>query len=194
MSQIVNTDVFAWIILPLLIFFARIVDVSLGTLRIVFVARGRKLQSALLGFVEILIWIVVVGQVIQNLDTPIAYLAYAAGFAAGTYIGLYIEDKLAIGMLAVRIIVATGAQELIDRLSNANFGVTSVDARGATGEVKIVYTIIMRKDLPAVTRMINEVSPKAFVSVEEVRSAHEGVFPPAAETLGARLFARRKGK
>ncbi|HET7088281.1 MAG TPA: DUF2179 domain-containing protein [Anaerolineae bacterium] len=189
-----SIDLFAWVILPLFIFFARIVDVSLGTLRIVFVARGRRLQSALLGFVEILIWIVVVGQVIQNLNTPIAYVAYAGGFAAGTYIGLYIEDKLAIGMLAVRIIVATDAQELLDRLSGANFGVTSVDARGATGEVKIVYTIIMRKDLPAVTRMVDEVSPKAFVSVEEVRSAREGVFPPAAGFRGLRLFARRKGK
>ena len=189
-----NPDVFAWLILPLLIFFARIVDVSLGTLRIVFVSRGRKLQSALLGFVEVLIWIVVVSQIIQNLNNPISYVAYAAGFAAGTYVGLAIEDRLAIGMLAVRVIVTTDAQELIDQLSGAGFGVTSIDARGAAGEVKIVYTIIMRKDLPTVTQIVDEVSPKAFVSVEEVRSAREGIFPPASETLGARLFARRKGK
>lgn len=196
-ANVVSADVYAWIILPALIFVARVADVTLGTLRIVFVTRGRRLLAPAIGFFEVLIWIVVIGQVVQNLHSAISYIAYSAGFATGTYVGLYLEDKLAMGMVVIRVITNTRAGELIDRLHEAQFGVTSVDAEGATGRVKLVYTIIKRKDLASVMAIVNEINPKAFLSVEELRSAQAGIFPPtqaADKGVRWRLLASRKGK
>jgi uncharacterized protein YebE (UPF0316 family) len=191
-----NPDVFAWIIVPLLIFLARVADVTIGTLRIVFVSRGRRRLAPVLGFVEVLIWTIAISQIMKNLDNPVSYVAYAAGFAAGTFVGLYVEDKLAIGTLIVRVIMAHRAGDLIERLHAAQYGVTSVDAHGATGNVNLIYTVIKRKDLAGVMAIVHAINPKAFLSVEEVRTAKEGIFPPASAYHGPRLrlFPRRKGK
>jgi len=172
-------DWYIWIILPLLVFFARLVDVSLGTLRIIFTSRGKKQLAPLLGFVEVFIWVSVIAEITKGAHNLVAYLAYAGGFAAGNYIGMYIEDKLALGMLVVRAIVPDHVQELTKKLSGKGYGVTSVNAQGSLGPVKLVYTVVMRKDLPEVARIIQEVYPKAFFTVEELRSAERGVFPPS---------------
>src|SRR5512139_2116447 len=147
MTTIIDPEVYAWVVLPLLVFCARVLDVSLGTLRIIFISRGRRKFAPLLGFFEVLIWIVVVSQVIQNLHSPLAFIAYAAGFATGNYVGMWIEDKLAIGTLIVRVIVPQEASQLMARLHDAGYGVTSIDARGSTGQVTLIYTVVKRKDL-----------------------------------------------
>ena len=98
-------DWYIWIGLPLLVFFARVVDVTLGTLRIIFTSRGKKVLAPLLGFVEVFIWVSVIAQITRGANNIVAYLAYAAGFATGNYIGMLIENKLAIGMLVVRAII-----------------------------------------------------------------------------------------
>src|SRR5512147_688374 len=135
MSQLINinADVYAGVVLPIIIFFARIVDVSLGTLRIAFIARGQRYLAPLVGFFEVFIWIVVIGQIVQNLHSLIAYLAYAAGFATGSYVGLLLEARLAIGTLMVRVITPNDARGLIEQLHAAGYGVTSLDAHGSTG-------------------------------------------------------------
>jgi len=115
-------DIFAWIVLPLFIFFARILDVSLGTVRIISLSRGRRILAPLLGFVEVFIWIVAIGQIVRNLNNIACYFAYAAGFAAGNFIGLLIEEKLAIGMLAVRIFIVKKEDLLADSLHEAGYG------------------------------------------------------------------------
>jgi uncharacterized protein YebE (UPF0316 family) len=193
LEQLVNSDVYAWIILPLLVFGSRVMDVSLGTLRIIFIARGRRKLAPLLGFFEVLIWIVVVSQVIQNLHSPLAYIAYAAGFATGNYVGMRIEDKLAIGTLIVRVIVPQEASQLMTRLHDAGYGVTRIDAHGSTGEVTLVYTVVKRKDLYDVMTIIQNTYPKAFTSVEEVRSTHEGIFPERARRFPDPLARRKAG-
>ncbi|TLN28429.1 DUF2179 domain-containing protein [bacterium] len=99
---------YAWVILPIIIFFARVCDVTLGTIRIIFVSRGKRNIAPLLGFFEVLIWIVVIGQLVQHLQSVTSYLGYAAGFAVGNFVGMYIEDHLALGTLIVRAIVPTG--------------------------------------------------------------------------------------
>jgi uncharacterized protein YebE (UPF0316 family) len=165
------------VILPLLIFTARVLDVSIGTVRIIFVARGYQYLAALLGFFEVLIWLAAISQIIQNLTNVGYYVAYAGGFAMGNFVGIIIEGKLAMGTLAVRIFTVKGAVELMARLKAAGYGVTVIDAEGATGEVKIVYTMIKRKELHHVVTLIKEFNPKAFFSIEEVRSASEGIFP-----------------
>jgi uncharacterized protein YebE (UPF0316 family) len=186
-----NFDLFAWVALPLMIFCARVVDVSLGTLRIIFMSRGRRALAPILGFFEVFIWVVAISQIMRDVNNPVAYVAYAAGFATGNFVGMTIEARLAIGTLIVRMIVPRGADALVEGLHAAGYGVTSVDGRGATGEVKLIYTIIKRKDLADVTRIAHAVNPKVFLSVEEVSATHEGIFPrETAWHLGWRF--RRK--
>lgn len=175
--------------IPLLIFFARLIDVSLSTIRIVFISRGLRQLAPIIGFFEILIWLVALGQVMQNLDRPANYFAYAGGFAAGTWVGLALEVKLALGLVAVRIITRQDASALTERLQAAEYGVTSFAARGIKGRVRLLLTVVPRRDLHRVQKVIAELSPNAFVSIEDVRQAHEGFFPTASG--GAAGFFRR---
>lgn len=163
--------------LPLLIFLAEMGVVTLGTIRTIFVARGLRFLAPLLGFFEISIWLFAIGQIMQNLTSVPCYIAFAGGFTTGNFLGIYIEQKLALGTLVIRIITHKDGRELIDRLRLAGYGVTSVDARGATGRVQIIFTIIRRKDLDNVFAIIKQFDPKAFYAVEDLRSAREGVFP-----------------
>jgi len=191
------SDFTSWVILPLLVFFARILDVSLGTMRIIFTSRGKRHLAPFLGFVEVFIWVVVISQIVGNLSNIAGYFAYAAGFAAGNYVGIFIEEKLALGTLIIRAILNETSVELIDRLRSAGFGVTSFIAQGATGPVTVVYTVFRRKELNQVVDIIRQVNPKIFYTVEEIRSAREGIFhPPKSSTSGSRLFnpGIRKGK
>jgi len=182
---------FSWVILPLLIFVSRIFDVSLGTIRIIFVSRRNKMLAPLLGFFEVLIWLVAISQIMKNLNNAACFIAYAAGFSAGTYIGIMLEEKLALGTLIVRIIVVKDECKLIERLSGEGFGVTSVDAKGVNGSVKLIYTVIKRKDLMRVEEIINRCNSKSFYSVEEARTVREGIFP-STNVKGALSRKNRK--
>lgn len=184
---------YAWVVLPLIIFVARIFDVTLGTLRIIFVARGKRNLAPILGFFEVLIWIVVISQLVQNLESATAYIGYAAGFAAGNYFGMWLEDKLALGTYILRLITAEEPGELVRRLRAAGFGVTTVAGEGKTGTVQLIYTFVKRRDVESVLSIIHELKPNAFVSMEEVRSTEKGIFPSgmAAQARGSLL---RKSK
>jgi uncharacterized protein YebE (UPF0316 family) len=109
------------------------------------------------------------------------YIAYGLGFATGTFVGILIEEKLAIGIQVVRIILPANEFDcgIMKRLSHSGYGVTEVDARGATGYVKIIYTIVRRKDIPNVISIINECNSKAFYSIEDAKTAKDGIFPSA---------------
>jgi uncharacterized protein YebE (UPF0316 family) len=168
---------YSLIILPLVVFFARVLDVSLGTLRIIFTSRGKRNIAPLLGLLEVFIWIVVVSQVVKNVHSLPAYLGYAAGFAVGTYVGMKIEERLALGLYVLRIILSLDAERLAGQLRAAGYGVTVVNGMGSSGEVKLLYTVIKRKNLTPVMEIIKSVAPNAFFSVEELRSAESGIFP-----------------
>ncbi|MDP1713125.1 MAG: DUF2179 domain-containing protein [Anaerolineales bacterium] len=186
-------DWYMWVGLPLLVFLARMVDVTLGTLRIIFISRGRKYLAPLLGFVEVLIWVTVIAQITKGAHNIVVYLAYAGGFAAGNYIGMYIEDKLAMGMLVIRVIIPEHVKDLALKLHEKGYGFTSVDAYGSQGPVKLIYTIVMRKNLPEVAGIIQQAYPSAFFTVEELRSVEHGVFPrPSSHPQDP--FFRRKSK
>ena len=191
-SALFDSWVFSLIVVPVLIFGARILDVSIGSIRVIFLARGKKL-AALLGFFEVLIWLVVITQIMQNLNNPISYIAYAAGFAMGTLVGIHLEGKMALGTLLVRVITGRDADELVDHLRSAGYGVTSVDAHGVGGRVQLIYTIIQRKNLRDVIDIITARHPKAFLSVEEVQLASQGVFPVSAarRSMLSRVVGRR---
>lgn len=186
-----------WIIIPLLIFLARIVDVTLGTLRIVFISKGDKTIAPLLGFVEVLIWLVAITQVMQNLNNFASYLAWAGGFATGNFLGLRIEQKLALGQMVVRVITVEPADDLIDRLKGQGYRLTCIDARGTRGKVNLLFMIVKRKKLNTVIDIIRDYNPQAFYSIEDVRSVSE-FSVPSDDTERKRNFSKffplRKGK
>ncbi|HVN73356.1 MAG TPA: DUF2179 domain-containing protein [Methanoregula sp.] len=169
--------IFAYVVLPFLIFCARICDVTLGTIRVIFISKGIKYIAPCIGFFEVIIWLLAIGQVINNVTNLVAYVAYGAGFASGTFIGMLIEEKISIGLASVRIITKDDPAPLVQFLRSHNYGVTSIDGEGGTGPVKMVFTIIKRQDLPHVISIIKQYYPAAFYSVEEIKSVAEGVFP-----------------
>ena len=167
----------AWVIIPLLIFLARVADVTLGTIRIVFVSKGMKALAPILGFFEVFIWLIAVSKIFENLDNWLYYVAYAAGFATGNYVGLIIEERIALGFINLRIITHLSGEALIKRLSNEGYGVTSVDANGSIGKVNIIYCIIKRSDYKQVVALIHEYNPRAFYTIEDIKFSSQGVFP-----------------
>lgn len=169
------------LLIPLLIFGAEVCVVTLGTLRIIFVARGQKVLAPVLGFFESFIWLVAISQIMRDLSDWSCFIAFALGFALGNYLGICVEKRLALGTVIVRIITHRDAGDLIARLRGANFGVTAVEGRGATGKVQIVMTVARRRQLPAITALVETHHPSAFFSVDELQSASEGIFPTAKE-------------
>ena len=168
-----SAGVFQWVAIPLLIFFARVLDVSLDTMRIMLFSRGKKMIPPLLGFVQVLIWLFAIRQIFLNLSNWACYIGYAGGFAAGTYIGMIIEEKLAIGFQVIKVITRADASELTRFLMKQGYGVTSMDGQGATGKVNVLHTIVNRSDIPAVLQIIQRFNPNAFYTIEDIRSVSQ---------------------
>jgi uncharacterized protein YebE (UPF0316 family) len=177
LQQLSDSALFSWVVLPVLIFLARVCDVSIGTVRIIFISRGRKFLAPLLGFFEVSIWLLAISQIMQNMDNVICFIAYAFGFAMGNFIGILIEEKLAIGTLIVRIILVSNSSELKERLYAEGFGVTAIDAHGKTGDVEMLFSVIKRRDLDKIVRIIESCESNAFYSVEDAKSVNKGIFP-----------------
>ena len=167
---------FAWFTLPILVFFARIADQSIGTVRLIFLAKGQKKIAPILGFFEVIIWLLTVSQVMKHIDNVLAFVAYGGGFAMGNYIGMVIEEKLSIGNVIVRIIPTKATDDLVNFLRESNYGVTTVQAEGSRGGVDIVFTIIKRKNVEHVISIINRFNPNAFYTIEDVKAINEGIF------------------
>lgn len=168
-------DTYTWA-LPLIIFFGRLLDVPLGTLRIVFVSRGEKNIAPLIGFVEVFIWVVIISQVIARADSVISYLAFAGGYAAGTYLGLYIEGRIGFGFVKYRVFTALNGRDLLGALNQKGFGSTLVRGEGAVSAVDIIETVVRRKDCGKVEKIIDNFDPKSFSLLEDVRAKQLGIF------------------
>ena len=164
-----NSEIYALVLLPLFIFLARVLDVSLGTIRVIFISKGFKYLAPVVGFFEIMVWLLAIGQIFQHFANIVYYVAYAGGFAMGTFVGIYLDNKLLIGTEIIRIITRKGASKLVEVLKSEGYGVTSTDAEGIEGPVKIIYVIIDRHDLPNIIEIIKRYNPNAFYSVEDVR-------------------------
>lgn len=152
---------------PLLIFALRIVDVSLSTLRILLVVRGKRLAGPLIGFGEVVLWIVVVGAVIRNLGSPWHVVGYAAGFATGTAVGMWIEGRLALGLASLEIICRDGGGLVAAELRSLGYGVTELEGKGREGTVTLLFTVVRRRHVPTVVRTVEVADPDAFVAVQE---------------------------
>lgn len=191
-------DLPVWLI-PVLIFLARIADVSIGTLRIMTVGRGMRALSSILGFFEVLIWLAAISQIVNNLTSWENYIAYALGFASGTWIGMTIERKLSLGMLLVRVIIPRGPNGLFTELQEKEYRVTALDGEGATGPVRILFTIVKRSRLNKLMAIIKAHDPNAYYSVEDVRTAtdpvaSQGAFVTKYPTILQPFNWFRKGK
>ncbi len=187
-------DIIPAAFVPLFIFFARILDVSIGTIRIMFVSKGFRGKATMLGFVEVLIWIIIVAQIFQNLDNWMNYVAFAGGFAAGNFIGMFIEEKMKMGVQIFRIIVGEESAHLAEKLQEANFRVTSVDGQGKYGHVKILFTVARRKRWQELADIVNEYAPNSFYSIEDVKHVSEmdeGAHPHKQD-LVTRLLKMKK--
>ena len=160
-----------------LIFLARVCDVTLGTLRISFISRGEKNLAPLVAFIEMIIWLFAISQVVQNFTNVAYFLAYSGGFASGVFVGLQIEERLALGRRIVRTITESDATDLIAAVRSAGFGATSVRGAGGSGDVSVIFSVVDRADVQEYLEVVEAQQPGAFVSVEDVTAVRQGVFP-----------------
>ncbi len=197
-SSLWDSWVFMWVLLPLMIFCARIVDVSVGTLRVVFISRGNKFIAPIMGFFEVIIWLIAIGQIMNNLTNVMCYIAYGGGFATGTFVGMWIVDRLTMGTSLVRVITSRDTLNLEERLRAMGYGVTKVEAEGRDGDTNMIFTVVRNSDLKDVLKLVDEFNPRAFYTIEDIRSAGQGKFPGKKSpysVLNLQLFRpHRKGK
>ena len=176
---------------PLIIFLAEACVVTIATMRSIFVSRGMKAAAAGLGLVEASIWLFAVGQVFQNLSNVSCSIAYAAGFTLGNYLGVLLEQKVAVGSVLLRVITSRDAVGLVQSLTAGGYGITRLNAQGSTGPVQVVLTVVKRKELGRVVALIKSFDPGVFYSVDDLHSAGAGVFPPK-RTPFPKLFGRSR--
>jgi len=176
---IISPEFYSWVILPLLIFFARICDVSMETIRVIYISRGIKYLAPIIAFFEIVIWLLAMEVVMKDLANIANFVAFALGFAMGTYVGLVIEEKLSIGMVILRIVTTDESnEEIVSFMQSENYGITTLDATGSRGSVKMILSLVNRTDVTRITQHIHATNPHAFFSIEDVRYVNQGVFRP----------------
>jgi uncharacterized protein YebE (UPF0316 family) len=170
----ISENVFSYVLLPLLIFLARITDVSINTIRIIYVLGGRRVTATVLGFFESFIWLMAIRQIFEHLDNWICYVAYPGGFAMGILVGMMIEERIAYGKVIVRIITRKDVTPLIAFLNQNQFRYTKVNAEGPDGQESLVFTVLQREHLENLLGKMKAILPTAFYTVEKVNRAAEG--------------------
>lgn len=168
-------DTYPWL-LPVVIFFGRICDVTLGTLRIIFVSKGERYKAPIVGFFEVFIWVVIISQIFSHTNNVIAYLAYAGGYAAGNFVGILVENKIAFGFQLLRVYTNKDAIELLRQLNKKNIGATLIKGEGAVSQVHIIEIVISRKALKDALEQITTFDPSAFYLIEDIRHKQKGIF------------------
>ncbi len=163
----------------LLIFGLRIVDVSLGTLRIGFLVRGQRRLAGVFGFFESLTWLVAAAQVLANLDSPVKFIAYAAGYAVGTMMGVSIERWLAVGETLMRVVSTRDTERITEQLRAAGFYVTELSATGRDGAVSVTLTVLPRRRAREAVRLVRSINPQAFITFEATQAARLEPVPAA---------------
>lgn len=191
-AQFFDSDTFTFVILPLLIFLFRIVDQSIGTLRLIFAAKGFKKVAPFFAFFESFIWLMAIGQIMKHLDNIWCYIAFAGGYAMGNYIGILLEELLSIGTVVIRVIPKKDTTELIRHLREENYGVTVVPVDGMMGPTKMLFTTIRRKEAPRVIQIIRQHNPTAFYTIDEVKVVSGGYFEKQRRSIFSVLNPFRK--
>ncbi|MFW5653248.1 MAG: DUF2179 domain-containing protein [Planctomycetota bacterium] len=179
--------------IPLIIFAARMLDVPLGTIRMIFVIGGSRVIASVLGFFEVIVWVVAVGSVITYLSNPIALIAYGAGFACGTLLGMTIEQRIGLGLRVVRVINSNREFRVSSALREKGYRVTELEGMGLKGPVEIAFLVIKRRELQRTLDLIQQVAPQAFVSVERADRAQGAGFADGGSSSVSRWSLGRIG-
>ncbi len=161
-------------LLTLVIFGLRVFDMSLDTLRVLFVLRGRRPLAWILGFFQSAIWVVAITSVISNLENWWNIIGYAAGFATGNVVGMIIDERLAVGHAHLRIISSRRGAAVAQAIRNAGYAATEISGQGKDGTVAMINSSIRRRDITRVRREVFKIDPAAFITVGEVRPLHRG--------------------
>ncbi len=157
-----------------LIFILRVINMSLDTMRVLLVMRGKNLFVWLLGFLETIVFVIAISSVLTNLDNPLNIIGYSAGFATGNVLGIYLEGRLAVGFVDFRIISQRRGSAIVEKLRSDGYAVTEIPARGKDGMVTIVNCSVRRKHSNLVEKLVREIDEEAFVTAEEVRPVWRG--------------------
>jgi uncharacterized protein YebE (UPF0316 family) len=163
--------------LYIIIFCAKIIEVSISTIRLVLINKGERLKGAILGFVEIMIWLIVVSSVLNNItEDPIKVLIYAVAFSMGNFIGVTIESKIAVGLSSIQVVVNVADGEILaDVLRDESFGVTILEGRGKDDSKKsLLFIQLKRKKIPEAVKLIKLTSPQAYITVNDIKSMMGG--------------------
>ena len=163
----------AWLS-ALLIFILRVSDMTLDTLRVLFVMRGKKRIAWILGFFQSAIFVLAIGRVLTQLNNPLNIIGYAAGFATGNVVGMLIEERIAIGHVLINIISPRRGSAIVDHLRQNGYAVTELSARGKDGMVSMINCSVLRKQVDPVRELVNEIDPEAFITAEDVRPVRRG--------------------
>lgn len=173
MQEYFSQDTITYLLIPILIFLARLTDVTIGTMRLIFVSKGYKLVAPILGFFEIIIWLLAISQIMQHLDNWVCYVAYGAGFAAGNLVGITLEQKLSIGNVIIRVFPKKDVSELAEDLRSQAFGVSAIEIQGKEGRKKMLFSVIQRKNIKQYVDTVLHHNPRAFYTVEDIKSVSD---------------------
>lgn len=192
-----NPALIQWVLLPLFILVAKIFEVSVGTLRLIFIARKEKELVPIIAFVEVLIWIFTIGIIFANLTNIMAYIAYAFGFAIGNRMGMAIEERMVIGNSMIRVITKRRAKRLIRYLKEEKYALTATEIEATKGHVNLIEILIPKKSLKKVLAKIKRLNPRAFLSIEDIRILNEGLMPLKSSVIqktpiSSRLWGKSK--
>ena len=176
-AMTISNEMMAWVVIPVLIFVARLIDMTLATMRHILITRGAKRIVPLLAFVEVTVWLLAMTQIMSNLDNLAYSLAWAAGFAAGTYCGMALEEKLALGHQLVRIFCHRNPDELARLLRERHYAATVVAGNGGRGRVEVVLVAVARSKVRGLMTVLRNFDPSLFVTLEDLRTVQAGVFP-----------------
>ncbi len=180
------------IVTAFLILLARVVDVSLGTIRILLLMQGSRGYAAIIGFFECLIYIFILGMMVQHLDSPINLIFYSLGFALGNYIGSFLEEKIAIGHVTLQLISKNCSHRLVEEIRNLGYGVTVCNGYGKDQvERCLLHILTKRKKLPALLRRIEEIDKECFITVLDAKKISGGFFGQDTFNQKSPLFSKQ---
>jgi len=189
----ISDELLNYVVLPVMIFFFRITDQTIGTIRLIFSAKGMKHLAPIFAFFESFIWLIAISQIMKDVGNIVSYLAFAGGFATGNYFGIILEEKLSVGNVVIRVIPKHDSTALINFLRENHYGVTSVDVEGSMGPTKMLFTTIRRKDASKVISIIQQFNPHAFYTIDEVKTVSGGYFRERPRSIFSVLNPFQKG-
>ena len=162
------------ILIALLIFTVRVIATSLDTIRLILTMRSSKIWVWLLGFFNSMIWVVTFAFVLSDINNIVNVIFYAAGFATGNVMGMWIEDKLAVGFAEVRVISSNWGAAILDVLRENNYAVTEIPARGKDGMVSVITSSVRRSQVQDVEKLVRNIDQDAFITTEDVVAVRRG--------------------